>query len=123
MSLINKIMLSRLKRSAVDKESAKKNFHTLEKKRIAIQYQLNSMPDNDIDKIVTMRHKSDDYDEVLKYLANKAGLNYDESEIGRLMRNIEEECRVERERNERRLRMLNSDDPEEVRRAMYLENP
>ena len=112
-------MLFRLKKSAVDKESAKKNFHALETKMIALHNQLSSLPvDFSVDKVMPLRRKYFAYDEALEYLAEKAGINYDESEIGRLISSSREESKNRIDKLQQIIEGLNSDDPEIVRQSI-----
>lgn len=87
-----------LRKQAKDKESAKKIFLRLEKERLDLQRKIAKeiASDASFDHLISLRHKDDAYDEILHDLAEVAGLNYAETEIGRFMRQLDQQFEKER---------------------------
>lgn len=107
MSIRDKILLSQCQRNAVNQEAAAKMFYKLEEKRIAIQKEIDKLSDSQapIRKIMPLRHKAYDYDEVMKVLAEKANIDYQSTKVPRLLNAIERAILEESEAEKRRLRI------------------
>jgi hypothetical protein len=89
-----------LRKRARDRESAERIFHRLEKERLSLHEKIDRgiASGASFDHMISLRHKDDAYDEILHELASRAGINYDETAIGRYMLQVEKE--FERERME-----------------------
>lgn len=105
-----KIRFFLLRNKAKDKESAQEIFHRLEQERIDLDHTISSAlaANAPFNKMIALRHKVDDYDDILHFLADKAGLNFDDTEVGRYLRHVTEEIvRKNRELEEHLYRLKN----------------
>lgn len=86
-----------LRKQAKDKESAKRLYLRLEKERIALLNKIDAAIDAGLPlrKTDRLTSKAGRYDDILHYLAEKAGMDYDETEIGQILLEREAEYQEE----------------------------